>query len=76
MEYRTEDEAKAIAKAVSPDNLSAPPGLRIRSFVEGSKVVTEIKCEKTFGTLLATVDDLLSCIQAAEKALRSVKERG
>ncbi len=39
------------------------------------KVITYIKCEENkFGTFISTIDDLLSCISVAEKALSSLSQ--
>jgi hypothetical protein len=40
--------------------------------VELTSLIIEVNCSNGVGTLLATLDDLLSCIQAAEKALEEV----
>jgi len=65
--------AKAIAKAVTPDNLKTPPGLVIETRVEDSNVVVEIYCKRSMESLIATLDDLLACIQAAERAISATE---
>lgn len=63
-------EAEAVAKAVSPDNVKVPPALSIKTVRKKAKVLTRIECEESrFGTFVATIDDFLSCVSVAEKAL-------
>ena len=71
--YEDEKEAEAIVKAVAPDNAKLPPGLIIKTTRKGSSVVTRTFCAKGVETLLATLDDLFSCIQVAENVLRASK---
>lgn len=73
--YKKKEEAKAVAKAVSPDNMKAPEGLFIRTTVQGIKVLTKIKCKKRFETFISTIDDLLSAVSVAEKSLAAVRKR-
>jgi hypothetical protein len=72
--YKNSGEAEAIAKAVSPDNLKTPSGLKVRTFRKGRFVVTLIECKQKLETFIATIDDLLSCIQTAEKTLGVVRK--
>ena len=71
LRYDSEEIARAVYEAVEPDNRSLPKGLVIRGRVEGKAVVFEISCEKDLGSLWSTLDDLLACIQTAERALRA-----
>ncbi len=68
--------AKAIAQAVSPDNVEAPADLSIKTWWSNSTVFTEIACENGLLTFVATIDDLLFCISSAEKALRTTRKLG
>lgn len=70
--YPDKASAESILKAISPDNCSAPPGLEIRSEVSRNAVILSISCVKGLGSLISTIDDLLSCIQVAEKALKGI----
>jgi len=67
--YKSVREAEAVAKAVSPDNLKAPPGLAIKTIRRGPKVVTLVKCERNLESLIATIDDLLMSVQVVERAI-------
>ncbi|MBS7606280.1 MAG: KEOPS complex subunit Pcc1 [Candidatus Bathyarchaeia archaeon] len=70
------DEAEAISRAVSPDNVEVPRGLLIETRAEGSRVITVIKYEgDNVATFLSTIDDLLSCAATAEKTLSIVREK-
>ena len=74
LEYGDERIAEAIAKAVSPDNFKTPVGLSVRTVRENNCVVTEIRAEGKMATFIATIDDLLSSVSTAEKALRILRE--
>ena len=69
VEYDDSRIAAAIADAVSPDNSMAPASLSVKTRTERKKVVTRIVCQ-AFPTFVATIDDLLSSITTAEKALQ------
>jgi len=74
--YGDPRKARAIAGAISPDNLKVPRGLSVKTTFKGRNVLTEIACEKGLQTLISTIDDALMCMQAAEKALGSVRADG
>ena len=69
LRYGDERTARAVAEAVSPDNLEAPQGLRVETWVHGGEVFTAIEGRRPLETIVSTVEDLLSCVQAAERAL-------
>jgi len=73
LKYENEEKAKAVASAVSPDNVKYPE-LSIRTFNDGCQVVTLIGCKGKIGTFITTVDDLLRCLIVAEKTISLVKE--
>ena len=75
LEYDDEKTAEAVAEAVSPDNFKTPIGLVVRTVWKNNKVVTEIKADEKIATFLATIDDLLSSVSIAEKALKAVQQR-
>ncbi|MEM3402212.1 MAG: KEOPS complex subunit Pcc1 [Candidatus Hadarchaeales archaeon] len=68
-EYPSKEIAKAVGRAISPDNLKAPKGMKISTRVRGEKVVTEVRFDGRIETLTATLDDLLACIQTAGSML-------
>lgn len=74
LRYKTAHEAEAVAEAVSPDNLKAPQGLKVKTVRHGNKVSNEIQCETTFRTFMATIDDLLSAVSVSERAISSAKK--
>jgi len=77
LKYKTEREARAISEAVSPDNAKTPAGLTVETFSKVKTVTTLIECDGRLETLLSTIDDLLSCTQVAEKAVKILKnEKG
>jgi len=76
LRYSDPQTAKAVAKAVSPDNAAAPQGLTVETWQSGECIVTDIRLEGKLATLIATIDDLLESASAAEKALRALKASG
>lgn len=74
LDYENAKIARAIAKAVSPDNFKTPKGLKIKTMWKGGKVLTTVKSEHGLPTFIATVDDLLFCALTAEKTLQVAKK--
>ena len=72
--YKNKTEARAVARAVIPDNVKVPIGLFIRTTVQGVRVSTKITCQTRLETFISTIDDLLSAICVAEKSLAAVKD--
>jgi len=74
--YEDEKMRKAILMAISPDNMESPKNLEVKSLIEKDKVVTLIIYNgENFLTLQSTMDDLLSCVSAAEKTNSALKQR-
>jgi tRNA threonylcarbamoyladenosine modification (KEOPS) complex Pcc1 subunit len=74
LEYDDSETARAIAKAVSPDNFKTPKGLSIKTVSSDKKVVTTIRNEGKMSTFIATIDDLLFCTSTAEKTLQTARK--
>ena len=72
--YGSVREAEAVAEAVSPDNVTVPRGLSVKTVRRGCSVLTEIVCESKFLTFLATVDDFLSAVSVAEKSVSAIRK--
>lgn len=72
LEYPDAKTAEAIAKAISPDNLKTPNGLKVHTIRDNCKVVTDIICEGKLATFTATIDDLLFSASTAEKTLQTI----
>jgi hypothetical protein len=72
--YGNEREAEAVAKAVSPDNVEVPAGLTVETVSVGTGVLTRVECQTRLQTLIATLDDLLSCVSVAEKTFKVAKK--
>jgi hypothetical protein len=70
LEYTDAKSAQAVARAVSPDNFKTPEGLTVKTLWENKKVVTEIVCGGKLATFIATIDDFLFSVSAAEKTLK------
>jgi hypothetical protein len=67
--YSDEKISDAIAKSLEPDNLKLPRGLRVKTKTSGKVVVSAVELDGKIETLLATLDDLLACVQTAENML-------
>jgi hypothetical protein len=70
--YADAETAWFILEAISPDNLQAPQGVFIEAGVEGCTLKVSVSCVRGVGSLTSTLDDLLSCVQAAERAISGV----
>ncbi len=70
-EYSSVREAAAVARAVSPDNSRVPLGLQVRTWCEYETVKVKIVCAKGVETALATLDDVLACMQAAGRTVEA-----
>lgn len=69
IDYKDKATAIAIQKSVTPDNIKLPDGIHIFLAAVDNTLEIDIYSERTIGSLVSTIDDLLSCIQAGEKAL-------
>jgi len=67
--YDSSSASQAIAAALGPDNLQAPKSVKVNTVTRGRQVVTTIGVEGRIETLLATLEDLLSCTSTAESVL-------
>jgi hypothetical protein len=74
LEYSDQKTARAVAEAVLPDNFKTPVGLRVKTELEKTTVVTHIECESKLATFTATIDDLLSSVSTAEKTLQTINK--
>lgn len=73
LEYSNTKTAKAITKAISPDNSKTPTGLKINTTHGNCKVITDINYKGKIATFTATIDDLLASAIIAEKTLQAIK---
>ena len=72
LRYPNEETARAVVEAVSPDNYQAPEGLELNVEQRRTEITVRVYCPKGVGSLISTLDDLLSCLAAAEKALNGL----
>lgn len=72
VEMETKRFSNAVAESISPDNQKVPEGLTVKTLAHGRRVISKVECNKSFETFLATLDDLLSCMQTAQKTLRAI----
>jgi len=63
-------EAKAVVKALIPDNINFPKGLSMKIFSRGSALTVELTGKNTPTlTLLSTLDEVLEHISVAMKVM-------
>ena len=72
LRYPDEETARVVAEAVSPDNFQAPEGMVVDVKRRKTEIDVHIRCPKGVGSLIQTLDDLLSCLSAAEKVLNGL----
>lgn len=68
--FATADEAERMAAALAPEN-----GGFVRTRIEGATLVVEADAESPL-SLLRTLDDVLVCLQAAQRAAGLATGRG
>jgi hypothetical protein len=49
--------------------MQSPEGIAIKAWIDGNTLKVNIQCMKGVGSLVATLEDMLSCVQAAERAI-------
>jgi hypothetical protein len=67
-DYASPRIATGVLRAVSPDNKDAPCDTKIEMRTEGCTLLVRIVSDADLPSFLRTVDDLLLCLQAAERA--------
>ncbi|MCQ5377429.1 MAG: hypothetical protein NO516_05195 [Candidatus Methanomethylicia archaeon] len=72
-EYGDASKAAKVMRAVSPDNQDAPDDTSIEMLIEGGSLVVKVASSADLPSFLRTIDDLLSCIQVAERTLLKVE---
>ena len=70
--YSDEKTARTIQRAITPDNIGAPEDMQIRVMVNENILEIEIYSDRSIGSLISTLDDLLSCIQVAEITIEEI----
>ena len=73
LKYGRKEVADCIASAVSPDNLIPGTDLVVETWSTEREVHCTVRCKRGLGSLLSTLDDLLSAIGVAEKTLRAMQ---
>ena len=67
--YESDSTSRAIAAALRPDNLQVPKGIQVATVARGKQLITRVEIDGRIETLLATLEDLLSCTSTAENVL-------
>ena len=73
VKYRDKATAQSILEAITPDNKEAPQGICLHARVQDTTLLITVNCTRGAGSLLSTLDDLLSCTQSAEKAIERLR---
>ncbi|MBC7120701.1 MAG: hypothetical protein H5T33_03865 [Candidatus Methanosuratus sp.] len=71
-DYESRETAETVMRAVLPDNREAPADTEIKISISGKRLLIKIISSGDLPSFLRTVDDLLFCIQTAERAIASL----
>jgi len=66
--YENPETARAVARALKPDNLQSRM-VKVKTTTSGGTITTTVEMEGKIETLLATLDDLLACTETAESVI-------
>ena len=69
--FDSKEASKAVFLALSPDNQDVPKGIDIHTVGEQNKLIVIVKTNNV-GSMIATLEDIFQCVQAAETALKEV----
>lgn len=69
----TVKEAKSVMSALLPDNVKIPLGLYVKMYQKNTKIYVKIVSVRGLGTILSTVNDILSCSQLAFSSINVTK---
>lgn len=72
MDLKSADLAKALYRAVEPDNRTAPVGVAITTHQEGTRLITVIESTQRLQTLLATFNDLIEALTTVLNVLEAL----
>lgn len=67
--YASARDARAVSSAIAPDNIKIPEGLSVETHQAGRMVISAVTCTAGLDRLASTLDDLLECTLAAERAI-------
>jgi hypothetical protein len=68
--FGTADKARVALKALIPDNVNFPKGLRVKMFVTGSTLCLELHATSTpLGTVVSTLDEILEHVSMIQKVI-------
>ncbi|GEM_PF-504208 len=70
LDYADDSMAERVMRAVQPDNEEVPEDTSIEMDVCGGSLTIRVSSAGDLHSFLRTVDDLLSCIQVAERAAK------
>ncbi|RLE78363.1 MAG: hypothetical protein DRJ56_00140 [Thermoprotei archaeon] len=65
---------RAMARALEPDNRTAPPGVSVSAALREGALEVTIVVEDGPGGCLHAFDDLMRCLTAVDKSIRVLSE--
>ncbi|MGQ9759362.1 MAG: KEOPS complex subunit Pcc1 [Candidatus Methanomethylicaceae archaeon] len=68
--------AESIKNSLQPDNIGAPAGTSIELRLDGTSLIIKVVSKQDLPSFLRTVDDLLTCLQAAETTIEGLRLDG
>ncbi|MFX0194717.1 MAG: KEOPS complex subunit Pcc1 [Candidatus Hodarchaeota archaeon] len=72
MDLKSADIAKALYRAVEPDNRTAPVDVAITTHQKGTRLITVIESTQRPQTLLATFNDLIEALTTVLNILEAL----
>ncbi|MFQ6124931.1 MAG: KEOPS complex subunit Pcc1 [Candidatus Heimdallarchaeota archaeon] len=72
MDLKAVNFARALCRAVEPDNRTAPAGITITTHQERTRLITVIESTQRLQTLLATFNDLIEALTTVLNVLRAL----
>ncbi len=71
--YKSPAIVNSIKNSLQPDNIDAPSGTSIELVLDKKSLLIKVKSKDDLPSFLRTVDDLLTCLQAAETTINELK---
>ncbi len=71
-DYPSSSVAESIKNSLQPDNIDVPVGTTIELILDKTSLLIKVSSKDDIASFLRTVDDLLTCLQAAETTLHEL----
>ncbi|MHA2426099.1 MAG: KEOPS complex subunit Pcc1 [Candidatus Thorarchaeota archaeon] len=73
LEFKSNEDATQVLRAINPDNSPLPPGISIQTRVDTNRLSIIIECERGIDSLRATVEDIMSAIDLSVRTLNTIE---